>query len=324
MASTSEGAGRFGPAEIGLLVTVSLVWGAAYVFIRVGIVLGATPIAYAAVRYLLAAVAFAILAAVRRVPWPSRKAILVSVGIGGTLFIGLYGGLLYWGEQYATGGYAAVLASTLPLWTVLIGFSLLPAEHLGGKGLAGIAVGFVGTAVLVYPQISGSPLGSWQGPVFVLGAMVAGATATILLRRLGRGPQGLWQISSQFAVGGALLGVIALVLPVPEALPTTSGVLEALAVLVLLSSVIGYFAYFALHHRVGPTRANVVAYLTPLVGIAIGSGFYGEPVTSWEIAGVLVVFVGVSLVLWEAARRQPLPPSAAPVAQPHPPARSEN
>jgi len=72
---------------------------------------------------------------------------------------------------------------------------------------------------------------------------------------------------------------------------------------VAFSSVVGYFSYFALHHRVGPVRANIVAYLAPLVGVAVGTGLYGEPITIWEIAGVAVVLAGVTLVLLDSARR---------------------
>jgi len=296
--------GRFGLGELGLLATASIVWGAAYVFIRQGLVLGAAPLAFASARYLLSAAAFALLAAVRREAFPSRHDLLVSAAIGGVLIIGLYGGLLYWGEQYTTGGYAAVLASTAPLLTVAAGFSLLSAERLGARGLLGMAVGFVGAAVLVLPELTGtSALGSWEGPPFVLGAMVCTALGTVLLRRFGRGRQGSWQIGAQFTVAGVLLGAAALALPSSQTLPLTVGVLELLGILVAFSSVAGYFAYFALHHRVGPVRANVVAYLAPLVGFVVGSGFYGEPVTYWELAGVGIVLVGVSLVLWDSSRR---------------------
>jgi drug/metabolite transporter (DMT)-like permease len=305
--------GAFGLREVGLLATASLVWGAAYVFIRQGLVLGAAPLAFASVRYLLSAVAFAMLAAVRREPFPSRHDLLVSAAIGGTLIIGLYGGLLYWGEQYTTGGYAAVLASTAPLLTVAAGFFLLTAERLGGRGLAGMAIGFVGAAVLVVPELTGtSVLGSWEGPPFVLGAMVCTAVGTVLLRRYGRGRQTSWQIGVQFTVAGLLLGTAALAIPSARALPLTVGVLELLGVLVVFSSVVGYFSYFALHHRVGPVRANVVAYLAPLVGVVVGTGFYGEPVTYWELAGVAIVLVGVTMVLWDSSRRAAVRPAAPP------------
>ena len=306
--------GRFGAPETALLITVSVVWGAAYVFIRQGLLLGAAPLAFASVRYLLSAVVFAALAAARREAFPARRDLVLSASVGGIMIIGLYGGFLYWGEQYTTGGYAAVLASTAPLLTVAVGFSLLSAERLGRSGLLGMGIGFVGATVLVLPELAGiNALGSWEGPPFILAAMVSTATGTVLLRRFGRGRQGLWQIGAQFTVAGTMLGAASLVIPGGHALPLTTGVLEMLGFLVALSSVIGYFAYFALHHRVGPVRANVVAYIAPLIGVGVGTGLYGEPITVWEIVGVVVVLLGVGLVLLDSVRRTA---TAAPVPAP--------
>jgi probable blue pigment (indigoidine) exporter len=303
---SSNRPGSFQLADGLLLAAVSVVWGAAYVFIREGIVLGASPIAFAAVRYLLSAGIFGALAAARKEKFPSASALVVSLWVGGVLMIGVYGGLLYWGEQYTTGGYAAVLTSTVPILTVTLGFSLLSSERLGVRGLVGMATGFVGTAVLVYPQLSGgSAIGSWEGPVFILGAMISTSFGTVLLRRLGRGPQGLWQIGSQFTVAGILLGAVAVLVPSQRSLPLTEGILGSLAFLVAFSSLVGYFAYFTLHHRVGPVRANIVAYLVPLIGVGIGTGLFGEATTWWEVAGVAVVLAGVSLVLWESAKARP-------------------
>ena len=135
------------------------------------------------------------------------------------------------------------------------------------------------------------------------------AVGTVLLRRYARGPQGLWQIGTQFAVAGTMLGVAALAIPSSARFPLTAGVLELLGILVVCSSVVGYFAYFALHHRIGPVRANVVAYLAPLVGVGVGSGLFGEPFTIWELAGVAIVLTGVTLVLWESSHRAASPPS---------------
>lgn len=300
---TESPSSGFGSVGIGLLAVTSVVWGAAYVFIRSGIEAGAAPLAFAASRYVLAAALFAAIALGTRAPSPARGRLTVSGAVGGVLVIGLYGGLLYWGEQFTTGGYAALLASTAPLWTVGSGVILLAQERLGRLGLLGIGIGFGGSVVLVLPQLLGSAVGTWEGPVFILVAMASTAIGTVLLRRYGGGAQGLWQISAQFLVAGVLLGVAALALPVREVLPLTVGVLAPLGVLVVASSLVGYFAYFALHHRVGPVRANIVAYVAPLVGLALGSGLYGEPFTLWELAGVGIVLGGVTLVLRDSSRR---------------------
>jgi len=291
------------PQDVALLALLGVAWGVAYVFIRQGIVLGASPLVFASARYAISAAAFGAIALVRREALPQVRDLGVSAVVGGLLVIGLYGGFLYWGEQYTAGGYASVLSTTAPILTVVIARYVLPREVIGRQALLGIVVGFAGAVVLVAPALAGSPVGSWQGPVFIVAAFVSTGFGTVFLRRFGGGRQGLWQIGAQFGVGALLLGAAALVLPVPESLPLREGVWAALGALVALSSVVGYFTYFALHHRVGPVRANSVAYLLPLVGIAIGSGVFGEPITAWELAGCLIVLVGMTLIVRERRPR---------------------
>ncbi len=298
----------FSPGDVALVAIVSVAWGAAYIFIRQGILLGASPLLFAAARYGLTAGVFFVTALAVRARLPPRRAGLLSIAIGGPLMFALYGGLLYWGEQFTTGGYAAVLASTFPLLTVALGYSLLPQEKLTVGGLAGILLGFGGVAVLVLPEALSQSVGTWQGIAFVLGAMGSGALGTVLLRKYGGGKQGLWQIGGQFAFGAGLLGGAVLALPIPEVLPGTASVWTSLGLLVGVSSVLGYFAYFTLHHRAGPVRANVVAYLVPVVGVVLGTGLYGEPFTLWEPLGLGIVLVGVSLVIWAPGRPGQAPP----------------
>jgi drug/metabolite transporter (DMT)-like permease len=298
--------------DFALLGVLAVLWGSAYIFIREGIVLGASPLLFASVRYLFSAAGFAALAVLRRESIPGRKALLVSAGVGGVFIIGLYGGLLYWGEQYTTGGYASVLASTAPILTVVIAYSLLPSERLSRVALVGLLLGFAGVVVLVVPALLGGPVGTWPGPFFVLAAFLSAAIGSVWLRRIGGGRQGLWQIGTQFGVAGILLGVAGWALPIPKAFPLTTGVWYTLAALVVFSSVMGYFVYFTLHHRIGPVRANIVAYLLPLVGVGIGSGLLGEPVTTWEIGGFLIVVVGLTLILRESSRRAPDPTTSDP------------
>src|SRR5208282_4748946 len=242
----------------------------------------------------------ALVATLRRDPWPSRRSALLSAVVGGTFIIGLYGILLYWGEQFTTGGYASVLSGIAPILTIVYGHSLLRSERLRPAAVAGIVVGFVGVVVLVFPTLLGGVGSNWQGPVAVMGAFVVFPMGSVLLRRWGRGGEGTWQLSLQFGVGAAILGVVVLLAPVPEQLPFTFAVWVSLLVLVVFASLFGYVVYFRLHHQIGPARANLVAYLLPIVGL--GSGLFGEPITAWEIGGFLLIATGLSLVFVTANR----------------------
>lgn len=276
-----------------LLLSLGLLWGSAYVAIREGLLGGASPFIFAGTRYALVAVLLALVAFARGEPRPSRRSLLLSGGVGGVFIIGFYGMLLYWGEQFTTGGYASVLSGTAPILTIVFAHSILPSERLRPIAVAGVVIGFLGVLVLVLPNLLGGVGSNWEGPVAVTGAFVVFPLGSVLLRRWGREREGTWQLSTQFAVGAGILGVAVIVLPVPEQLPFTFTVLGSLLVLVVFASLLGYAVYFTLHHRIGPGRANLVAYLLPIVGIGLGSGFFGEAITIWEMAGFVLVVTGL-------------------------------
>ena len=318
---TSNGTGSgappisFGRTDALLLVALGVLWGSAYVAIREGIEAGASPFMFAGVRYAIVALLFALVSAVRREPLPSRRSALLSASVGGTFIIGLYGMLLYWGEQYTTGGYAAVLAGTAPILTVIYAHSLLPSERFRPIGLAGIALGFVGVAVLVLPSLFTGVGNDWQGPAAVLASFIIFPLGSVLLRRWSRGREGTWQLSIQFSVGAGILALAVLLAPVPESFPMTTAVWGWLLVLVAFASMLGYVVYFTLHHRVGPGRANLVAYIVPVVGIALGTGLFGEAITSWEVGGFALILTGLTLVFF--ATNHPSPAHATAPPQQH-------
>jgi len=278
-----------------LLVVLGLVWGSAYPVIRYGIVIGATPVAFAASRYALSALAIAAVALATRIPRPSARALGLSAVLGLPI-VGVYGLLLYVGEQTTSGGLAAILIGVTPLLTTLFAIPALPGESLNRLGYVGLAAGFLGVLVLVAPPPGVTLASSLWGPIAVLGASASFAVGSVLLRV--RRPEGetLWGVSVQFAVAtGFLSGVLPLFEP-HSALPLTSGVLLALVYLVLLPSVAGYALYFYLHHQVGPGRANVVAYVNPVAALSIGTLVFDEPFQVLELAGFALVAVGLTLV----------------------------
>jgi probable blue pigment (indigoidine) exporter len=279
-----------------LLIAVGALWGSAFPVIRAGIVAGAPPLIFAAVRYGLTSGVLVLLAWFTHARISARSDLVRAAVYGGLLIIGLYGALLYLGEQTTSGGLAAVLAASASFWSVVLGYALLPRERLGGLALAGLAVGFVGVTVLVLPQLESGPGSTLAGTVLVLAAVVAFSAGGVLLRRGAPVEPTLWTLAVQFAVATALVGAIALVLGEPHVLGNTSQTLPALAYLVAAPSILGYVLYFRLHHRVGPTHANLVVYVAPVVALLVGVFAFGEAATWVEGGGLVLIATGLYLV----------------------------
>ncbi|MGA8663523.1 MAG: EamA family transporter [Thermoplasmata archaeon] len=289
-----------------LVVVLGLIWGSAYPVIRFGLVDGATPLAYAAVRYAFSAVAIAAVAAATGLSRPTSRSLGLSALLGLPI-VGAYGLLLYVGEATTSGNLSAILIAVAPLLTALFALGLLPGERFNVLGYVGLVVGFVGVAVLVAPPPGIVLASSIWGPLEVVGAAASFAFGSVLLRRLRPGGETLWGVSVQFAVATVFLALLLPVLEPHPALPLTGGVLLALAYLVIGPSLAGYTLYFYLHHHVGPGRANMVAYVNPVAALSIGTLLFLEPFEWWELVGFAMIVVGLTLVLYLRPLRTAVP-----------------
>ncbi|MCI4342368.1 MAG: DMT family transporter, partial [Thermoplasmata archaeon] len=290
------------PGELLLIVVLGLIWGSAFAVIRLGLLAGASPIAFGVARFAGATAVMAPIALLRRTPLPDRRTLLWSALLGGMLLIGTYAALLYVGEEVISAGLASVLVGSSPIWSTLIGLGLLPMDRMGRRGSFGLLLGFAGLAVLFLPDLlRGAPGATWAA-LAVLSAAILAALGATLLRRIVQTPPDAWSLTSEFAGATAFLGVLSLLLPGQARLPANANVLLSLLFLIALPSIAGYTIYFRLVHRVGPSRANLVTYVNPLAGIAIGILLLGESPSWSELAGFLLIVLGLFVVQREAAR----------------------
>ncbi len=315
----SETAPRSHPASRGesallLVVLLGILWGTAFPVIRAGIVGGAPPLLFAAVRYTLTAIALVLIAVVTRSDLPRPGDLLPPVVFGGLFMIGLYGGLLYVGEDSTSGGLAAVLTASAPLASALFGYRMLPGEGFGRWGLTGLLIGFVGVGILVLPQLAAPSSTGFVGPALVVAAVLAFAAGSVLLRRTSRATPGLWTLSVEFAVAGAFVAALALLTREPMTFGNDGTVLPALGFLVVFPGILGYSLYFHIHHTAGPARANIVGYVNPATGVLVGLLVFGEVVTGVEIGGLLLIATGLFLLQRDLHRKLASPAPASSTA----------
>src|SRR5438128_5137278 len=187
---------RRGYAALGLL---ALIWGASFLFIKLA-VRDMSPATLVLSRAAAGALTLAlILAARRQTPFPAgTRARLLPF-----LVMALFGSLLPWfgigfGELSISSALASILNATTPLWTAVFAYWVTPAERPSGLNYVGVAIGFLGTGILIAPDLIGQPLRATTiGSLAVAGAAArdAGAARGRRRRRRGGSPLqgGLWQ-----------------------------------------------------------------------------------------------------------------------------------
>jgi drug/metabolite transporter (DMT)-like permease len=70
------------------------------------------------------------------------------------------------------------------------------------------------------------------------------------------------------------------------------------------STAVAYAIYFGLIGRVGPVRANLVAYVVPVFAALLGWLLLGAAVSPWTAIGFLVVVAGFALIERDTIRME--------------------
>lgn len=291
------------------LITIYLVWGSTYLGIAVAVE-SIPPFGMAAIRFLVAGAILLAVVALRRRPVrrPTARELRDSLVVGALLAAG-GNGLVSWGEQTVPSGITALLVGLVPAWAALIG-RLAFGDRLPRIVVVGIAVGFIGVAILAWPA-GGSLAFDPAGLAAVLAAPVLWAFGTVFAARRARLPaDGLLASGLQMVLGGLVLLVLAGATGEgarfdPGELTATS--LLALVYLTLAGSLLGYSTYAWLLRRAPVSTVATYAYVNPVVAVVLGALVLSEPIEPRTLLAGAVIVAAVAIIV--SSRR---PPADAP------------
>jgi probable blue pigment (indigoidine) exporter len=290
----SASARTFGRSTVVLLGVLAAVWGSTFPVVREGVVGGASPFLFVAVALLLAGGVTALVALVRRPKSVSPREIASSLAVG-ALLIGGTNLFLAWGERFATGGLAAIVFALAPL-LAYVGVRWLGGERAGHRWApVALLVGLAGVCVIAYGSLGSAMLTDPWGVAALLAGVTCQATGAVLIGRWrphGESPVGQ---AAQFAGGGLAALVTVAAFGGSLALPETGAVLTSIAFFALATCVVGYAVYFELLRRVGAVGANLVTFLNPIVAVAVGGVWLGEPFSGPEVVGLFLVLLALVL-----------------------------
>jgi drug/metabolite transporter (DMT)-like permease len=287
---------RNAPVDWLLFILLGFLWGSSYLFIKIGVSAGLQPFTLVALRLLIGFVLLAIVVAVAREGLPRRGRTYAHLFVMGVLSVALPFSLITWAEQSTDSTLAAILNASVPLFVILIAAVALTDERITAPRVVGLAIGFVGVAILVGFDpgvIAGTDL---LAALALIGSSISYAAGAVYARRFVHGLRPM--IPAVFQVGFALLmtAVMALLFERPLILPARFDAALAVVWLGLLGSGTAYLVFFRLLGRWGATRTSLVAYLLPVFGIVLGAAVLHERVDARTILGTALVIGGIALV----------------------------
>ncbi|MGH2795651.1 MAG: EamA family transporter [Actinomycetota bacterium] len=279
------------------LAVVYIVWGSTYLAIRVTIET-IPPMISASLRFLIAgSILYAF--AIRRGDRADRPGFAQwrsSAIVGALLFLGGNGGVV-WAEQRIPSGIAALLVATVPLWMALIGYVAL-RERLSAIPVAGLLVGFAGTALLIRP--SGEGAVDTLGALVVVFASLSWAIGSLYSRRAPLPKRPLVSASMQMICGGVALGIAGIVggeLGRFEPASFSRSSILAFFYLIFFGA-IAAFSCYAWLLRVAPTSlVSTYAYVNPVVAVALGWAIVDERVEPLTFVAGAIIVAAVAMIV---------------------------
>jgi drug/metabolite transporter (DMT)-like permease len=294
-----------------VFLVLGFLWGSAYLFIKIGVET-LTPWTLIASRLGIGTVVLGSVVALTRQPFPRETRVYGHLLVMAVVYIAIPFFLITTAEQTVDSALAAIINAAVPLFVIVIAAVFLHDEPITPNRVAGLAIGFVGVVVLVGGAASGSS--SLYGELALLGSTIAYASAGVYARRNLRGVSPVITAFSQVAFAFGIATVMALALEHPFATVVRPDTVVAIVWLGSLSSGLAYVAFFRLLGRWGATRASLVAYMFPVVGIVLGVLVLGEPLDTRRVAGAALIVGGVALVSSTAGLRRYLRTRQAPAA----------
>lgn len=288
---------RLGRTEWILLGALGLIWGSAFLLIKVAVA-SFDPFTYVWLRLSFAAAALVIILRLngRRLALP--LAVWAAVGLLALLNNVVPFLLFGWGQRHIASGLAAILQATTPIFGVLAAHFLTADERITPARLIGVVIGFAGVATMIGPQIAGDGGNRLTAQLACLFASLLYALAGIFARRfkaLGVAPMEL--AAAQFVAGAILLAPVALAFGQSlTALPTSIAAWGAVLVLALFCSAFAYVLFFRLIETAGATNSMLVTLLVPPIAIVLGALVFGEQFGLAQIGGLLLIAAGLAAI----------------------------
>lgn len=189
----------------------------------------------------------------------------------------------------------AILAYTMPIWSVVLAWLFLGERPTGTQPIA-IGLCAIGLAVLIYPlTTAGIPLGI----VLALATGISWAAGTVYLKwaHIAADSMALafWQIVTSFVVIAACMMIFE---RGPDLRTAHAAGLAATVLSGVLGTGIAYGLWFSIIRRLPATTASLGVLGSPVIGVIASVAILGERPSAADIVGFALILAASACVLF--------------------------
>jgi drug/metabolite transporter (DMT)-like permease len=252
------------------------------------------PFLFLTARFLIAGAILGIWVVLAGNHWPNKRGAMHAI-IAGCLIHGVYLGAVFWAiHNGLPAGMSALVVGLQPLITALIA-GLALGETIQPRHWAGLAVGFGGVAMVLWPKLSISAGGITPATVTAsIISVVAISAGTVWQKRF----VGMIDLKAgtalQYLGAAVLTGVFSLLFET-HAIIWSGPLVFAMFWLVFVLSLGAVLLLMILIKQGAVSKVASLFYLVPGVTALMAYALFGETLTLFQLFGMGIATLGVAL-----------------------------
>lgn len=278
---------------------VTLIWSSTWIVIRdqIGSVPASWSVCY---RFLLAGIAMALFARMRRVPLGiGAPGLLFAAAVGLTQFV-LNFNFVYRAEHYLTSGVVAVIYAMLLIPNSIFSW-LFFRQPVGRRFIGGSLVAVAGIILMLlheYRAATVSPDAVLLGAAFSFAGLLSASASNVMQgMEVSRRLPMIAVLTWAMLIGAGLNAAFAWATVGPPQFDPRPAYLLGVAWLGIAGSVVTFPLYFTLIQRMGAGRATYTSVLIPIIAMLISTLVEGYRWSPLAIAGALLAIAGMAIAL---------------------------
>ncbi|WP_303317588.1 EamA family transporter [Flavivirga abyssicola] len=275
---------------------IYVIWGSTYLLNKIAVT-EIPPFFVASIRFTVAGTLIFIIAKFMKLKLSISRKQFINCTIAGFLFLVYGNGVFVWALKYLDSGFAALEASTQPLFVLLL-MRLIDGKKMQPKSLIGVALGIIGMYLLVSQKELITSDESLIGMLMAFTCVLAWSYGSVFVAKADLPSNFFVSTAYQMSIAGGFLIVISLLLNENWVSPIdwNPKVQWSIFFLIVFGGVIAFTAFNYLLKVVSTEKASTSAYVNPIVAIILGWYVLDETITTQTIIAACILLTGVFFI----------------------------
>ncbi len=194
---------------VAAFLSIYVIWGSTYLFNKIAVT-EIPPLYLGSIRFLTAGMLIMIIAKAMKISVKLTKRQFINSIIAAFLFLVYGNGVFVWALKYVDSGFAALLASTQPLFVLFL-LRLIDGKKMQRKSIIGVLFGIFGMYLLVSQKEISTSEGSVLGIFMILSCVLSWSYGTVFVSKADLPKNYLVSTGYQMLIAGLLLGISSLI-----------------------------------------------------------------------------------------------------------------